>query len=249
MEWYQILLLNATGFVAGFVNTLAGGGSILTLPLLIFLGLPANVANGTNRVAILFQNIAGVKTFHKQKEIDLKIDSRLAIPAVLGAIPGAMIATDLSEVTMKRVIAITLLAMFVVILSDPKKWDHKMIGNPPTPRWWHYILFFFIGMYGGFIQVGIGFVLLAGLVLTSGYDLVRGNAVKKWIILLYTPVALLIFFINGQVDIKAGLLLAVGNMLGAIAGAKFAISWGPKAVKYFLLVAIVGVSLKLLGVF
>jgi uncharacterized membrane protein YfcA len=200
-------------------------------------------------VAILFQNIAGVKTFHKQKEIDLKIDSRLAIPAVLGAIPGAMLAADLDAMLMKKVIAFTLILMFGIILVDPKKWDHKMIGNPPVPHWWHYILFFFIGMYGGFIQVGIGFVLLAGLVLTSGYDLVRGNAVKKWIILLYTPLALGVFLYNGQVDIKAGLLLAVGNMLGAIVGARFAVSWGPKAVKYFLLVALVGVSLKLLEVF
>ena len=110
-------------------------------------------------------------------------------------------------------------------------------------------MFVMIGFYGGFIQVGIGFILLAGLVMGSGYDLVRGNAVKKFIILLYTPVALAIFFYNGQVDIKAGLFLAVGNALGAVAAANFAVSWGPKAVKYFLLVALVVVSLKLLEVF
>ena len=249
MQWYNILALNGAGFLAGFINTLAGGGSMLTLPLLIFLGLPANVANGTNRVAILFQSMAGLRAFKVKNAIDFKVDSRLAIPAVIGAIPGAILASYLNADAMKKIIAITLISMFLLIVFKPKVWEKSMTSDPAKPLWWHYPLFVMIGFYGGFIQVGIGFILLAGLVMGSGYDLVRGNAVKKLIILLYTPVALAIFFYNGQVDIKAGLFLAVGNALGAVAAANFAVSWGPKAVKYFLLVALVVVSLKLLEVF
>lgn len=249
MEWYLIAGLIGVGFLAGFVNTLAGGGSMLTLPMLMFLGLPAGVANGTNRVAILLQNIAGVKTFRDNKAINLKVDSRLAIPAVIGAVPGAFIAADLNEEIMRRVIAVVLGLMFFLVLLKPKTWERSMIADPERPVWWQYLLFFFIGMYGGFIQVGTGFLLLAGLVMGSGYDLVRGNAVKKWIILLYTPFALAVFFFNHQVDLKAGLILAVGNMLGAVVGARFAVSWGPKVVKYFLLLALVVVTLKLFNVF
>lgn len=249
MEFYLLFGLIGIGFLAGFINTLAGGGSMLTLPMLMFLGLPANVANGTNRVAILLQNLVGVKTFRDSNAIDLKVDSRLAIPAVLGAIPGAWIATDLNETMMRQAIGIVLVLMFFLVLLKPKVWGRKMDSDPAKPKGWHYLLFFFVGMYGGFIQVGTGFLLLAGLIMGAGYDLVRGNAVKKWIILLYTPFALAVFIWNGQVDWKAGLILAVGNMLGAIAGARFAVSWGPRVVKYFLLIALVVVSLKLFGLF
>lgn len=250
MEWYIILALVGVGFAAGFINTVAGGGSTLTLPLLMFTGLPANVANGTNRIAILFQNIIGVATFKKKKVLDFKTDYRLAIPAIAGAVAGAFIAVDINEEIMRKIIGILMIAMLLIVVLKPEVWIKDKVGQiKAKPSLWQYVIFFFIGLYGGFIQMGVGFILIAGLVMGCGYDLVKTNAVKVFIVLIYTIFALVIFFVNGQVDIVSGLILASGNMFGAWAGAHFTIKGGAKYVRYVLIVALVGVILKLLGVF
>jgi len=250
MEWYLILAVIGVGFIAGFINTLAGSGSLLTLPLLMFLGLPANVANGTNRIAILLQNIVGVSSFKKQKVLDFKQGLWLGIPAVVGSVIGAQIAINLNEEMMRMTIGGLLIFMFFIIIYKPDKWIKGRAGEVSAkPGILQLIIFFFIGMYGGFIQAGVGFFLLAGLVLGAGLDLVRANALKVLIILLYTPLALVIFMINNQVDYKLGLILAVGNMLGAFVGAKATVSWGPKFVRYILLIAVFVSAIKLLGGF
>jgi hypothetical protein len=250
MEWYIIVAVVLVGFVAGFINTLAGSGSLLTLPLLMFLGLPANVANGTNRIAILLQNVVGVSSFKKQKVLDFKHGLWLGIPAVIGSFIGAQIAINLNEDIMRKTIGGLLIVMLFIIIYKPDKWIKGKVGEiDAKPGILQIIIFFFIGIYGGFIQAGVGFFLLAGLVLGAGLDLVRANALKVFIVLLYTPIALGIFMLNDQVDYKLGLILAVGNMLGAFVGAKATVSWGPKFVRYILLIAITVSSIKLLGLF
>ncbi len=247
MEWYTILAVIGVGFTAGFINTLAGSGSLLTLPLLIFLGLPANVANGTNRIAILLQNVVGVSSFTRQKVLNYKHITWLTIPAVLGAIPGAFFAINLNNALMEKFIGGLLVVMFFLILYKPAKWIKGKAGEMDSkPKIWQIIIFFFIGLYGGFIQAGVGFFLLSGLVLGAGFDLVRANAAKLFIVLLYTPFALLVFIFNDQVDFKMGLILAVGNMLGAFIASKFAVNWGAKFVRYILLLAILIAAIKLL---
>lgn len=249
MEWYLILAIIGVGFIAGFINTLAGSGSLLTLPFLMFLGLPANVANGTNRIAILLQNIVGVSSFKKQNVLDFKHGLWLGIPAVVGSFIGAQIAINLNEEIMRNTIGGLLVFMLFIIVYKPDKWIKGKAGEVSAkPGVLQLIIFFFIGMYGGFIQAGVGFFLLAGLVLGAGLDLIRANALKVFIILLYTPIALVIFMINKQVDYKLGLILAVGNMLGAFVGAKATVSWGPKFVRYILIIAVSVSALKLLGI-
>jgi len=249
MEWYLILAIIVVGFVAGFINTLAGSGSLLTLPLLMFLGLPANVANGTNRIAILLQNVVGVSGFQQQKVLEFKKGIWLVIPAVLGSIAGAFIAVDLDETIMRGTIGALLVVMFFIIIYKPDKWLKENAGGfAAKPTFWQMVIFFFIGMYGGFIQAGVGFFLLAGLVLGAGFDLVRANALKVLIVLAYTIFALTIFIINDQVNFKFGLILAVGNMIGAFVGSRVAVSWGPKFVRYILLATIIFAAAELLGV-
>lgn len=250
MEWYIILAVIGVGFVAGFINTLAGSGSLLTLPLLMFLGLPANVANGTNRIAILLQNIVGVSSFKKQKVLDFKHGLWLGIPAVIGSFIGALVAINLNEDIMRKTIGGLLIFMLFIIVYKPDKWIKGKVGEiDPKPGVLQIIIFFFIGMYGGFIQAGVGFFLLAGLVLGAGLDLVKANALKVFIVLLYTPIALVIFIFNKQIDYKLGLILAIGNMMGAFVGAKANVSWGPKFVRYVLLIAVSVSAIKLLGLF
>lgn len=250
MEWYLVLALVGVGLVAGFMNTVAGGGSMLSLPLLMFLGLPANVANGTNRIAILLQNIVGANTFRKNKVLDLKSDYRLAVPAIVGSIIGAFIAVELNEELMHRIIAIVMVFMLIIVILKPESWVKSKVGQKQAkPTILQYIIFFFIGVYGGFIQLGVGFLLIAGLVLGCGFDLVKTNAVKVFIVLIYTAFALVVFIWNKQVDFTSGLILASGNMAGAWFGAKFTIKGGAKYVRYVLILALVIVIAKLFGLF
>ena len=248
MEWFFYMAVIGAGFAAGFINTLAGSGSLITLPLLIFLGLPANVANGTNRVAILLQNVVAVGSFRRQKVLDLRGGLLLAIPAAAGAILGAKIAVGLDDEIIRQVVGILMIIMFFVVLIRPRRWLEGKGGARITrlgPI--NIIVFFLIGVYGGFIQAGVGIFLLAGLVLSAGYDLVRGNAVKLLIVLFFTIFALLVFMLNDQVDWSTGLILALGNMSGAWVASKVAVRGGAKLVRWFLLAVLVISGSILLG--
>lgn len=250
MEWYLYLVIILVGIIAGFINILAGSGSLLTLPLLMFLGLPANVANGTNRVAIFMQNIVAVRSFKKKKVFEYKEGVWLIIPACFGSFIGSMVAVHFNEHLMQLFIGGLLVFMFFIILFKPDKWVKEQAGTiDGSPKFWRIVIFFFIGIYGGFIQAGVGFFLLAGLIFSVGADLVKANALKVLIILIYTGVALVVFFFNKQVDLKIGLILAVGNMIGAWIGSNVAVTWGPKYVRYILLLAISISAFKLFGGF
>ncbi len=250
MAWYLYIAVIAAGFAAGFINTLAGSGSLITLPVLIFLGLPPTVANGTNRVAILIQNIVTTDSFRRQKVLDWRGGIQLAIPAIAGSLIGAQIAVNLDETMMRRAIGLLMVVMLVVILVNPKRWLHgksDTLGGRMT--WQQAIIFFGIGIYGGFIQAGVGIFLLAGLVLGAGYNLVRANAVKVMIVLAFTVFALAVFVLNGQVNWGVGLLLAVGNASGGWVASKMAVERGAGFVRWLLIAVIVVSAAKLLGVF
>jgi len=246
MEWYLYLVVVAVGIVAGIINTLAAGGSLLTLPVLMALGLPPNMANGTNRIAIFLQNVVGVRQFHKEKVMDFPSGFRVGIPAAAGAIAGAFIAVNLNDEVMKLAIAGVMILVFFLILLKPNRWINSHEEHPPIPYWVQVIVFSGWEFYGGFIQAGVGFFLLTSLVLGSGFELVKANALKLFVILLYTPLALLIFFLHGDVNLWVGLVLAVGNMTGAWVGTKIAVKWGAVFIRYFVLVAILVASTKLI---
>ena len=250
MEWYKYLLLIAGGSIAGFINTLAGSGSLVSLPILISLGLPATIANGTNRVAILLQNVVGVSSFKKKDVLDIKGVLYLGIPATLGSIIGANIAVNLNEELMRRVIGVVMVAMLAVIIIKPKRWLSGVLDTIGSKlKWWQVILFFFIGIYGGFIQAGVGIFLLSGLVLGIGYNVVRANAVKVGIVLFYTIFSLGVFIYNGQVNFLFGLILAIGNMLGAWLGTQVAVEKGAIWIRRLLIVIVIISAANLLGLF
>ncbi|NOY36768.1 MAG: sulfite exporter TauE/SafE family protein [Chlorobi bacterium] len=249
MDWYLYPAVVGIGIIAGFINTLAGSGSLLTLPFLMFLGLPANIANGTNRIAILLQNIVGVTRFRQKKVLDYREGLWYGLPAVIGAIIGARIAVDIDEKILRQAIGILLIAMFFLIVLKPERWLQGRHHKQSTgTRILLIIVFFIIGIYGGFIQAGVGFFLLAGLVVGVGADIVRANALKVFIVLIYTPLALVIFMLHHQVDYVPGLVLSLGNMTGAWLGANVAVSWGPRFVRVILLLALLISALKLTGI-
>ena len=146
MELYIILALIGTGLAAGFINTTAGGGSMLTLPLLMFIGLPANLANGTNRIAILLQNVIGVNTFRKKKVLNLSTDYRLAIPAIAGSIIGALFAVEMNVELLKKVIAGLMVVLLIVVVLKPDVWVKERAGQTNAkPTIMQMVIFFFIG--------------------------------------------------------------------------------------------------------
>lgn len=247
-SWLTAALILLAGLIAGFVNTLAGSGSLVSLPVLIFAGLPATVANGTNRIAILLQNIVAVYGFRRQGALDPRGAAVLGLPALLGALAGAQIAANLDETTMERAIGVVMVVMLFVILLKPRRWLEGQLtelrGRPP---WWLLLLFFAVGVYGGFIQAGVGIFLLAGLVLGAGYNLVRANAVKVAIVLLFTVAALFVFIRNDQVNWPLGLLLGAGNMAGAWLGTRFAARGGAVWVRRLLIAIVLVSAMALLG--
>ncbi|MFQ5708391.1 MAG: sulfite exporter TauE/SafE family protein [bacterium] len=233
----KLTLLMLIGMVAGFLNITAGGGSLLTLPFLIFLGLPAGVANGTNRIAIFVQNIFATARFHKFEVIPKEIVFIASVPALLGCALGAQLAVHIDELLFKRVLAVIMVAAVgLMFLKNSTK-------NPEAPISWTFrkklvIIFTFLGLgiYGGFIQAGIGFLLI--MVLTAaGYDLVRTNALKVLVILIFTPVALLIFIAHGQVDYLKGLTLAVGNAAGAWLATRVVVEKGHPFTRWIVVAA------------
>lgn len=249
MDWINILLVLGAGILCGFINTLAGSGSAISLPLLIFLGLPANVANGTNRIAIFFQTLAGVTSFKKQKILDTKTNIRPVIAAVAGSILGANIALKLNDNTMEKIIGVVMLIMLVYIIYNPKKFIEPEQKQFKTQNMFlQIIIFFVIGIYGGLVQAGTGVFLLTALVLNAGVDLVKANGLKMLIILIYTPFVLFFFIVNKQINYEWGLILAAGSIVGAVIASKVAVKWGPKFIRY-LLIAVLGFSaLKLFGI-
>jgi len=245
MEIGTALLLLGGGLVAGFLNTVAGGGSVITLPILIeAAGLPATVANGTNRVALLLQNVVAVARFHRGRKVPWGRVGPI-LPAVLvGAGAGSWAATRVSPEALRTVFAFVILLVALSAVVKPSRWLGGTDARMREP--WRSLAFLGIGFYGGFVQAGVGFLLLAGLVIGGGLDLVRGNAAKVFVVLIYTVLALVSFFLAGQVHLLAGLILGAGNMAGALLAANLALARGAGWMRWVVVAAALGAAVKML---
>ncbi len=247
---YYIILVLLTGIVAGFLNTVGGGGSLITMPILIFLGMPSAMANGTNRVALLVQDIVAVLGFRSKGYFDLKFGLTLGIPAMVGSIIGARFAVNLPDDIFNKILAVVMMLILVVIIFEPHKKFIKYESEiSKEKKWLSIIVFFFIGIYGGFIQAGVGFIIIASLSILTGLSLVHINSLKVFVIGMYILTSLIVFGVSGNVNWMTGLLLALGNATGAWLGSIFAVSRGDKWIKVVLSVSVIAMALKLLGVF
>jgi uncharacterized protein len=249
MSWLTILALIVSGVFVGFINTLAGGGTAISIAVLMMLGLPANVANGTNRIAVIFQNITSVQAFNHKKLLPWRKATLLALPTIIGSVIGAWIAVDIDEAFFRKAMAVIMLIMLFFVIVKPSVWlkERKDLTEKPVsvPE---IFIFFLIGIYGGFIQIGVGYYLLAAIVLGSGFDLVKANAIKVWIVLLYTIAALMVFIFNKQVHWQFGLIHAIGNIIGAWIASRLAIKRGVEFVRWVIIVVILVFSADLLGI-
>ncbi len=246
-DFYSIILLFIVGCVAGFINVNAGGGSTITLPTLIFLGLDASVANGTNRIAIFLQNVSAIYSFKKEKYDNFKLSLKLSLFTLPGVIAGALLAVNIESQLFEKILGIIMIGIIISMIIPRKKM--QLSDKEGEPNWKVYLAMLGIGFYGGFIQVGVGFLLMAALHYLMKLKLVFVNMHKVFVVLIYTIPALLIFIYSDNVNWPMGLSLATGNALGAWWAAKFSVKGGDKYIKYILIIAVTIMSIKLLGGF
>lgn len=240
---YASALLFVAGLIAGALNVVAGGGSFLTLPLLIFLGLPAGIANATNRVGVLVQNLAAIWSFDRDGVLDRRALLWAALPATLGSALGTTLALYISDEGFE-----TILAGAMIVISLLSFWTPpRLLAEASEGRKQAFLAvsFFFIGIYGGFLQAGVGFLLLAATSLVA-IDLVRGNAIKVLAAFCFTGLSVLIFAWQGKIDWMMGLALGAGNLLGGLYGARLAVAKGHGWLKVVVSVTVILFALKLL---
>jgi len=243
---FDLLWLILIGFIAGIINVIAGGGSLLTLPILIFLGLPPNVANGTNRIAIILQNIFAVSGFKSKGVSAFPYSIYLAISATFGAILGALIAVDIKGDLFNKILAIIMVLIVVYMVLKRKMTTQQMVERITGKYFWlGVVAFFFVGVYGGFIQAGVGFIMLLALSGINGFSLVKSNAIKVFVALIYSLSAVAIFAYNDMINWTYGLILSVGNAAGGWFMSRWSVKKGDGLVRLFLIIMVTAMAIKL----
>ncbi len=246
MDLLEVLLILGVGLFAGFINTVAGGGSLLSLPVLIFLGLPPAVANATNRVAVFSQNIFAVAGFKSKGIAEFKYSFLLGFSALIGAVIGAKFAVDIKGEVFNKILAVVMIVVVLLTIfgkGKPKGVQLETISS--SSKIVSTIAFFFVGIYGGFIQAGVGFLIIAILTSIHGFSLVKTNSIKVFVVLIYTFAALAVFIYEGKVNWLYGGVLAVGNSSGAWFASRWSVDKGDKVVKMILVIAVVALAIKL----
>ncbi len=249
MEYWHLGALALVGCVAGVINVLAGGGSLLIMPTMrLLIGLGGSEVNGTARVGILIQNISAIAGFRKKGFSEFRLSLSLAGCAIPGAVAGALVAADLRDAMFDRVLAGIMICVLILMSrkGSSKSSDTVEVGEKPRRLLAGHLLMVAAGFYGGFIQAGVGFVLVPILNRVMGMDLVRVNMHKVFVIGVYMVPALVVFAYNGQVRWVYGLVLAVGTAAGGWIGSNIAVNKGEKVIRWVFNIALVGLAIKLL---
>lgn len=243
----SVILLFVVAFISGFINVGAGGGSSLTLPTLIFLGLNSSLANGTNRVGVIMQNIAAIYSFKKSNYSQFRLSLKLSLLTLPGAIAGAILAVKLNDELFQKILGIVMIGI-IISMFLPKAKNTKDGENNQKISWWVYISMFCVGFYGGFLQVGVGFLIMASIQHLMKLNLIYVNMHKVFIIVFFSVPALLIFAFTGNVNWFWGIMLGFGNAAGGWWSAKLSIKKGEKLIKIVLVIAIFIMALDLLNI-
>jgi len=247
MEYpFDLVLLIFVGFIAGAINVIAGGGSLLSLPILIFLGLPSGIANATNRIAIIMQNIFAVSGFKSKGVSAFPYSIYLALSASVGAIIGAYMAIDIKGEVFNKILAVIMVVIVIYMVFKPKISLKQLIERTTGKYFWlGVITFFFVGIYGGFIQAGVGFIMLLTLSSINRFSLVKSNAIKVFVALVYSLVAVAIFIYNDMINWKYGLILSIGNATGGWFMSRWSVKKGDGFVRLFLIIMVTVMAIKL----
>ncbi len=236
-----IVILACSGILVGFINTLAGGATVISMTVFMMLGLPVTMANGTNRLPVILQTLTSSINFRRQKMLDIGVGLKISAPMIVGAVIGAEIASTINQAIFKICLGVVLFGVLAFILASPAR---RLNRSEPKPlQWKHYLWFLLIGFYDGYIYVGLGYLILGALIAGMGYDIMRANALKGFVVLVTIPFSFLIFALHGQVHYTYGLIHSVGNIIGAYVASRYASGFGIVFLKWFL----VGVILVTIG--
>jgi uncharacterized membrane protein YfcA len=249
MELWELGALSLVGVAAGWINVMAGGGSLLTVPMLLFLGLPGPVANATNRIGVVTQNIAAVGAFRAKGFADFRLSATLSLATIPGALIGAQLGIGLTGETFERLVALIMAGVLLLMLTGLDKASAKApatADGKPRRLLLGHALMVAVGFWGGFIQIGVGFLMMPVLHRVMGLDLVRVNMHKVAIVLVFTTVALAWFALQVEIAWMAGLALAIGNAAGGWLGAHTTIAKGEVWIRRAFYLAIVGLIASLL---
>ncbi|MCB0694188.1 MAG: sulfite exporter TauE/SafE family protein [Lewinellaceae bacterium] len=245
MDPLYLLLAMGGGFLAGVINTLAGNGSAITLSIMTeLLGLPGNIANGTNRLGIFSQSALGSWAFYREGKLDIRQARPYILITFLGAIPGVWTALQVSNEQFRSVFGYLLIVMLLVILVKPERWIREMTVSERPNYGFVIPIFLLLGFYGGFIQMGMGIFFLAAMVLGAGYDVIRANAIKGLVIAIFTLALIVVFQYTGRIDWRVGLVIASGQALGGFLTARYASRYAQARIwAYRLLIIVVLASI------
>ena len=239
----DVLLLAGGGFAAGVVNTIAGGGSLLTVPLLVLAGVPGNVANGSNRVGILASNASAIAAFRRLGVSGVSRTLPVLVPVAVGSLVGAVLVARLADKAFERAFGIVMVPLLLLSLRPPRT---PIGGRTAWSGQFTTLVFVGVGLYGGAFQAGVGLLLVLALS-RSGMDLVVANSGKVVVILALTAVALPVFILGGQVDWGPALVLAVGLSTGGVVGAKLTVVGGARFIRLVMAFAVLALAGRLLG--
>ncbi|GCD77733.1 UPF0721 transmembrane protein [Thermaurantimonas aggregans] len=249
-EWWMYALYLVGGVLTGMINVLAGNGSAITLSLMIFAGMPPGLANGTNRIGAMVQTITSVlairKTLRTKRLIQLSVP--FFLPAFLGSFVGAYIVMDLNDALLKKIIGILMVFILMSLLLNPKKWKRNTDPKRPIHTWVNYVWFFLIGVYTGFIQMGVGIMMLAIMVLSMQLSLKDSNIIKLVMAVVLSLPAFMMFIAYGQIHWPSGLVLALGQSIGSILSTRYFL-YHPKATNITRYVLIFILSISILKLF
>jgi uncharacterized membrane protein YfcA len=244
VEWWEALLLVTGGAAAGLINAVAGGGSILTVPLLVLAGVPGNDANGSNRLGILTSNAAAATAFRKLGVRGLSSAMPILVPIVVGSLAGSYGITRLTDEGFERVFGLVMLPIIFLSIKKPK----VQVDAEPWPLPVTVAVFLAVGLYGGAVQAGVGLILLAALS-RAGYDLVTANNIKVVANLTLTLVAFPVFVLQGNVRWLQAIVLAGGLTAGGWVGAHAAVKGGERFIRAVMVVAALLLAGELLGIY
>jgi uncharacterized protein len=243
---WKIVMLIVIGAVAGFVNVMAGGGSTLTMPILIFMGLDGATANGTNRVAVFFQNLTAVTTFHNEETYHLPSAFRYALWTLPGALLGALIAVRITDALFQKLLGAVIIGVMITVLLPAKRANGD---DPARKTWLIYPSLLLIGFYAGFIQAGVGFLLMSAMIHILKMNIVQVNKHKVFIILITSIPALAVFALSANIQYAYAAALSVGNAFGGWGAVRLSIKKGEKVIRWVLLAVVILMSLKLFGLY
>ncbi len=245
LEVGYVIIIFISGMLSGILNIMAGGGSTITLGVMIFMGMDASVANGTNRIGLMVESTTGVLAFRSEKYSAFGESFKLSLFTLPGAVLGAIFAIRISNELFQQILAVIMI-LILVTLFIPKSKKNDLSKESGAGKIFIYPAMVLIGFYGGFIQVGIGFLLMGALRHFLNLDLVRVNMHKVFIVFIYTIPLLFVFGLTGNINWFYAFFLACGYAVGAWWSAKFSIKKGEKVIKIILGIAILIMASKLL---